>query len=250
MSNKATYEELIQRIHVLESEAAKREEAAMIQQLQHDLIMNLRGKVRLPDCLETILSTIFQVKGFDSGAIYLFDDNTNHLKMVAHKGLPEWFVKKTIEYEPDDTRVQLLIEGKPVYLATHQFHPAIALDLESDQILSMATIPLHSNEKVIGCLNLASHTCQSITEKNKKIVESIADTHIGLLISQIIGEEKLRENEEKFSKAFHSNASIMALSTLEEGRFIDVNAEFLKVLGSYPASTSHPLAQASDGATI
>ena len=41
----------------------------------------------------------------------------------------------------------------------------------------------------------------------------------------------LIENEEKFSTAFHSNASIMAFSSIEEGRFSDVNENFLTVLG-------------------
>jgi len=38
-------------------------------------------------------------------------------------------------------------------------------------------------------------------------------------------------SEEKFSGAFESSPSLMAISTLEEGRFIDVNETFLNVLG-------------------
>jgi PAS domain S-box-containing protein len=41
---------------------------------------------------------------------------------------------------------------------------------------------------------------------------------------------KLKLSEEKFSKAFHSNSALMALS-LSNGIFIDVNDKFLKVLG-------------------
>ncbi|MCP4647584.1 MAG: PAS domain-containing protein, partial [bacterium] len=44
-------------------------------------------------------------------------------------------------------------------------------------------------------------------------------------------EEELQESEEKFSKAFKSNASMMALSTLEDGMFIDVNDEFMHTFG-------------------
>jgi PAS domain S-box-containing protein len=38
-------------------------------------------------------------------------------------------------------------------------------------------------------------------------------------------------SEEKFSKTFHATAAVMALSTFDEGRFIDVNNAFLEVLG-------------------
>lgn len=44
-------------------------------------------------------------------------------------------------------------------------------------------------------------------------------------------EEALRSSEEKFSKAFHSNACLMAISTMKDGRFLDVNESFLRVLG-------------------
>ncbi len=42
-------------------------------------------------------------------------------------------------------------------------------------------------------------------------------------------ERALRESEEKFAKAFHSNQVAMSLSTLDEGRYLDVNAEFLRL---------------------
>ena len=44
-------------------------------------------------------------------------------------------------------------------------------------------------------------------------------------------EERLKESEEKFSKAFHKNSTLMALTTIEDGRFIDVNESFLNKLG-------------------
>ncbi|MEI6436629.1 MAG: PAS domain S-box protein, partial [Bacteroidota bacterium] len=42
---------------------------------------------------------------------------------------------------------------------------------------------------------------------------------------------KIQLSEEKFSKAFHSNAALMAISGFESGRFIDVNESFIKTLG-------------------
>jgi PAS domain S-box-containing protein len=43
-------------------------------------------------------------------------------------------------------------------------------------------------------------------------------------------EETLRESEQKFSKMFHSSPLPMALSTSKEGRYLDANLEFLKLL--------------------
>lgn len=42
---------------------------------------------------------------------------------------------------------------------------------------------------------------------------------------------ELKRSEEKFSRTFHSNPAPMAITTLDEGRFVDVNQAFLKTLG-------------------
>jgi PAS domain S-box-containing protein len=44
-------------------------------------------------------------------------------------------------------------------------------------------------------------------------------------------ENALRRSEEKFSKAFSSSPTLMAISILKEGRFLDVNDAFLSALG-------------------
>jgi len=44
-------------------------------------------------------------------------------------------------------------------------------------------------------------------------------------------EEALRRSERLFSKVFHENPDIVTLSTLDEGRYIDVNETFLKLSG-------------------
>jgi len=42
---------------------------------------------------------------------------------------------------------------------------------------------------------------------------------------------KIKLSEEKFSKAFHSNTTLMAISGFEDGKYIDVNETFLSTLG-------------------
>ncbi len=44
-------------------------------------------------------------------------------------------------------------------------------------------------------------------------------------------EEALRESEEKFAKAFRSSPDAIAITTLEDGRFIDVNDSYTRITG-------------------
>jgi PAS domain S-box-containing protein len=44
-------------------------------------------------------------------------------------------------------------------------------------------------------------------------------------------QSRIELSEEKFSRAFHANPALTTVSTIEEGRFLDVNASFLATLG-------------------
>ncbi len=44
-------------------------------------------------------------------------------------------------------------------------------------------------------------------------------------------ESALRLSEEKFSKVFHCNPDLMAISTLEEGRYVEINDAFVEITG-------------------
>jgi PAS domain S-box-containing protein len=44
-------------------------------------------------------------------------------------------------------------------------------------------------------------------------------------------EKKLRDSEQKFSKAFQSSAALMAISELESGKFLEINDSFVRHLG-------------------
>lgn len=44
-------------------------------------------------------------------------------------------------------------------------------------------------------------------------------------------EDTLRRSENRFSKAFNSSPSLMAINTLSNGKFVDVNESFLQIIG-------------------
>lgn len=46
-----------------------------------------------------------------------------------------------------------------------------------------------------------------------------------------LAEEALRQSEEKFEVAFHKNAIPMAITTIKEGRYVDVNEAFSRMMG-------------------
>jgi len=51
------------------------------------------------------------------------------------------------------------------------------------------------------------------------------------ITERIREEEKLKESEERFSKAFHSSPVGLSISRIDDGTFIDVNQSFLELFG-------------------
>ncbi|MBN1990824.1 MAG: PAS domain S-box protein [Bacteroidales bacterium] len=62
---------------------------------------------------------------------------------------------------------------------------------------------------------------------NQNVVYAISQD----ISERIEAEREIRLSEEKFSKAFQSSSVMMTISTLEEGRYIDVNEAFLNATG-------------------
>ncbi len=197
---------------------------------QHDLATALSAMSDLNEGLGLCLEAALKVSGMDVGGVYLFDDPSGSLDLVLHKGLPPDLLRSVTHYDPDSENVKLVMAGRAVY-TRHQDLGVLLDNAEyGEGMRAIAVVPLHHEQEVIGCLNVASHTIEEVPPSSRVALESIA-SQIGSAIACLKTEEALRNSEEKFSKAFQSNAALIALSTLEHGRFIEVNDTFLNTLG-------------------
>ena len=117
-----------------------------------------------------------------------------------------------------------------------------------DELLSMTPVDIYPKEhpekvyEIIRDIFMQGYiTCEMIhiTKNGLKVPVEISshafnlgDQKVILTIARDITERKqieaeLRTSEERFYKAFHHSPNIMFITTIEEGRFIDVNDAFL-----------------------
>jgi PAS domain S-box-containing protein len=122
------------------------------------------------------------------------------------------------------------LEGQPVLALFHEDdRPAVTEQLRmclrnSDQVYRWQFRKVRKDGGLLWVEELAQTVydlngapnvlivCQDITERKQ-------------------AEEALQKSEKKFSKIFHSTPALLAISTLAEGKFIDVNETCLRILG-------------------
>ncbi len=193
-----------------------------LQHLKSDFAITLGRQTSLKKILKSALSKIFQLGEFDSGGIYLINDETGAADLVEHQGLPNWFVDIVKHFDSDDLRIKMVKEGTPIYQHATDFPSAINKELKKEGIRALAVIPFGMGDEIIGALNLASHTHDILTEESKNIVETIAESDLGSAITRVKALGALHQSEEKFRTVFENSPDIVALTDLK-GAFIDVN---------------------------
>jgi PAS domain S-box-containing protein len=93
--------------------------------------------------------------------------------------------------------------------------PIIALSLQADDEASLRSLRLDIQNYLV----------------KGELTGSLLARSIRHAIRRKQTDEKLRESEAKFSRAFHAAPALISISSLGEGRYLDVNEEFIRVLG-------------------
>ena len=84
--------------------------------------------------------------------------------------------------------------------------------------------------RVLGTFAMYYYEPRTPTTAEQQLITTATDL-AGIAIERRQAEEALRESEERFSKAFHTNPAPLSISRLADGRFLDVNTAFLRLTG-------------------
>lgn len=196
----------------------------------HRDIMTALGSIDdLAEAFDRILEILLKREEIDCGGMYIVEaDGT--ARIISYKGFTPEFVEKIREYSPDSPQAQMIKSGKALYQPYNELSFSRDRVKQREGLKGIAVIPIVHEGRPIAGINLASHAHNDIPVNFRNMLETLA-AQLGEVVARIQTEAALRESEHKFASAFMSNASMMAISTLEEGVFIDVNDEFLDNLG-------------------
>lgn len=176
--------------------------AERLLRLQRDLGIALSSVNNLNEALSLILDAALKVDGIDGGGVYIVDESTERVDLISHRGLSERFIEGCSHYDADSPLTRMVNAGELVYISHTDVSQAFSR-IQEEGLKSLAVLPVRHKNRVIACLNLASHTYDEIPLGTRNALESIA-TGIGAIIARIKAEVDLRESENRFRAIFET----------------------------------------------
>jgi len=164
--------------------------------IQNDLAMSLNKTSNLECGLQLCLDAALLCSDLDSGGVYLFDES-EALKLFCHRGLSPEFIKSVSYFESNSSNVKIVKKGKPVYIKYCDLGVILNEYGKKEKLRSIAVIPFSNEGEVIGCINVASHTQNSIPMFSRRSLDSTS-AEIGNIVSSLKMKELLKVSEEKY----------------------------------------------------
>jgi PAS domain S-box-containing protein len=207
----------------------ERKRAEAVFRTQRDLAMALGAAGGLEEGLRLCFEAALQVSTMDCGGVYLADETSGALDLVFHQGLRPDFIQSVSHYDADSANAQLVMAGRPVYTEHLQLEVPLTEAERAEGLRAMAVLPLRHENRVIGCLNLASHRLAQVPLFARATLEIISG-QMGQALTHLRTQEALRRSEGLYSSLVET-VPLMIFRKDGRGRFTFANRAFCASLG-------------------
>lgn len=168
--------------------------------LQHDLALALSACRSLEEGLELCLRAGLEAGGLDAGGVYLIEEESGDLVLGPYRGLGPAFVSAVGRLGPKTPHARLLADARSVF-TTYSHIPFEVASREIEEGLRFAAIlPLVAEDRVMGCLNLASHELDDVPAATREALETVAAT-ASHAVARLRAEAALRTREAELEQA-------------------------------------------------
>jgi signal transduction histidine kinase len=166
----------------------------------------LSGLWDLDAILRVALDSVLSIMDGAVGGIMLLDEQTQTLSYRVHKGLSDRFVKEIHYSLGEGITGSVAQSGKAVLVEdvstdSRSAHPEL---VSIEGLKAFICIPLRAKDKVLGVINVTSHTPRSFTSNDMHLLHSIGD-QLGVAIEQARLYDRLRHARERLRRLARQN---------------------------------------------
>jgi PAS domain S-box-containing protein len=185
-------------VQVIARDITRQKQAEESLRIQHDLSIELNKCHLLDDACNRILSAALQVGGLDAGGIYIADPDSGDLDLIVSDGVSSRFSSLVAHFQADSPQVRWAENGKPFYGKFHDIRqPEYDEIREKEGITTVACIPVMHEGNLLGLVNVASHSLDTIPSSSRQILETLA-LQVGSAVSRIQSRLNLLSSETRY----------------------------------------------------
>lgn len=181
--------------------------------------------------IHTIASKVMNFLGCHVFFNFIFHEGKGRLRLNAYAGVSGEDAQK-IEWLDTGDAICGCIAAKGRRIVSEDIEhngDERAKLVRSYGVKAYACHPLLIEGKSIGTLSFGSKSRTHFTDSELDFMKTVAD-RISAAMQRKSVDDALRESEQRFFKAFHNSPVAMAIARLPEGRMVDVNDSFSRMV--------------------
>jgi PAS domain S-box-containing protein len=189
----------------------------------------------LVEMLDYALAKVLEVVQAEAGGVYLLDEGKQELNLVVHRGLSERITRDLDGLKlGEGLSGKVMLTGEPIIIRSLHDDPRVTRRIASAEgFRGFAAVPLRSNFKTYGTLNIHSRVERLFSEEEVQLLTSMA-SQIGLAVANARLYLDLQASERRF-RGLVENAEDLIYLASGEGRLMYANPALERLLGYEPA---------------
>ena len=179
------------------TDVTERTNTANLLRIERDLGLQLSWTSSLKEALACCMNSATSGTGMEAGGVFLLDERDGSVDLIVHCGISDAMAQRIKRSAADSPVARIVMKDRPHYYPQGHVESGLEELFRVEGFETVAILPVFSEDRVIGCLSVASRSQVKIREFKRTALESIA-SHMGTAIMRVRMEEALRESEEKF----------------------------------------------------
>jgi len=205
-------------------------ERTRLAELSADIAIALAQAATLPETLSKCARAIARHLDAAAASVWTVNGTADRLELQASAGMPDAVVAAlAVVVHDQSTLGEIAQRREPAFLeGAPDLGDEVRPWVVQDAITAIAGYPLLVDGRRVGLLAVLSQS--PLAEFVRDSLGAVA-RQVAVGIERRHAEEELRQSQERFSKVFRASPIGIAISTLHEGRYLDVNDALLVMIG-------------------